>query len=58
MSEEQKKLWKEMIEEMKELRNDWIYEDWGSPEMIKHDEMFLAVDKELKRLWSVEGKGE
>ena len=54
MTEEQKKLWKEMIEEIKELRKGWTYEGWSTPETIKHDEMFLAADKELERLWKME----
>ena len=54
MTEEQKKLWKEMIEEIKELQKDWMYEAWSTPKTIKNDEMFLAVDKELERLWKME----
>lgn len=54
MTEEQKKLWEDWIEEIKELRKDWTYEAWSTPESIKHDEMLLAVDKELERLWKME----
>ena len=54
MTKEQKKLWEEMIEEIKELRKGWTYEGWSTPETIKHDEMFLEVDKELERLWKME----